>query len=71
METKKRPSSTDMTESQAKKKQILDKVTSSSLLPTTSLLDPEEDFRVIVGTYERLLYGVNATWTDEQVRLEQ
>jgi protein MAK11 len=66
METKKRPSSTEMTESQAKKKQILDKVTNSSILPTTSLLDPEEDFRVIVGTYERLLYGINATWTDEQ-----
>jgi protein MAK11 len=66
--TKKRSRSEEMTDSQAQKKQILEKVTgSSSLLPTNALLDhaDKEDFRIVVGTYERLLFGVNATWNDE------
>lgn len=65
--SKKRPRSEDMTDSQAQKKQILKKVTgSSTLLPTNALLDnaDKEDFRIVVGTYERLLFGVNATWND-------
>jgi protein MAK11 len=66
--TKKRARSEEMTDSQAQKKQILEKVTgSSSLLPTNALLDnaDKEDFRIVVGTYERLLFGVNATWNDQ------
>ncbi|CEG73450.1 hypothetical protein RMATCC62417_08829 [Rhizopus microsporus] len=71
MENKKRQRSEEMTESQAKKKQILDKVTDpSSLLPVSALLTAEEeDFRVIVGTYERLLYGLNVNWIQEKTKL--
>ncbi|CAO3621817.1 unnamed protein product [Mucor fragilis] len=74
--TKKRARTDDMSESQATKKQILEKVSSSSngssLLPTNALLDIEEDFRIVVGTYERLLFGINALWNEEktQVKLE-
>ncbi|CAO0798105.1 unnamed protein product [Mucor circinelloides] len=74
--TKKRSRTDDMSESQATKKQILEKVSaassSSSLLPTNALLDIEEDFRIVVGTYERLLFGINALWNQEktQVKLE-
>lgn len=67
--SKKRARTDDMTESQVAKKQILDKVTSSSsssLLPTDALLhQDDEDFRVVVGTYERLLYGINARWNEQ------
>lgn len=67
--TKKRSRTDDMSESQATKKQILEKVSetssSSSLLPTNALLDIEEDFRIVVGTYERLLFGINALWNQE------
>lgn len=65
MESKKRSRSEDMTDSQIAKKQILEKVSSSSLLPTTALLEVNEDFRIVVGTYERLLYGINAMWNEE------
>jgi protein MAK11 len=55
-----------MSELQVAKKQILEKVSSSSsLLPTNALLDIEEDFRIVVGTYERLLFGINALWNEE------
>ncbi|KAI8371985.1 WD40-repeat-containing domain protein [Choanephora cucurbitarum] len=73
MENKKRSrSSDDMTDNQAKKRQILEKVSQSTLLPTSALLEIEEDFRVIVGTYERLLFGLNANWleNEEKVKLE-
>lgn len=64
--TKKRSRTDDMSESQVAKKQILEKVSSSSsLLPTNALLDIEEDFRIVVGTYERLLFGINALWNEE------
>ncbi|KAI8970195.1 WD40-repeat-containing domain protein [Mycotypha africana] len=60
-----------MTESQAKKKQMLEKVSDpNSLLPTNALLDIQEDFRVIIGTYERLLFGVNAYWTEEKKKVK-
>lgn len=65
MESKKRSRTEDMTESQIAKKQILEKVSSSSLLPTSALLEVNEDFRIVVGTYERLLYGINANWNEE------
>lgn len=66
MATNKRSRTEDMNDSKSKKKQILEKVTSSdSLLPTTALLDIEEDFRVVIGTYERLLFGVNANWNED------
>lgn len=64
--TKKRSRTDDMSESQVAKKQILEKVSSSSsLLPTNALLDIDEDFRIVVGTYERLLFGINALWNEE------
>lgn len=64
--TKKRSRTDDMSELQVAKKQILEKVSSSSsLLPTNALLDIEEDFRIVVGTYERLLFGINALWNEE------
>lgn len=65
MDSKKRSRTDDMTDSQVAKKQILEKVSSSSLLPTSALLDVQEDFRIVVGTYERLLYGINANWNEE------
>jgi protein MAK11 len=68
MDSKKRARTDDMNDTEiAKKKQILDKVTSSnSLLPTEALLQSDdEDFRVVVGTYERLLYGINARWNQD------
>ncbi|KAI7908055.1 WD40-repeat-containing domain protein [Cokeromyces recurvatus] len=69
--TKKRPRSEEMTSSQKIKKQILEKVTSSnSLLPTSALLEVAEDFRIIVGTYERLLFGINANWNDNKTQLK-
>lgn len=68
MESKKRSRPEDMTESQIAKKQILEKVSSSSLLPTTALLEVNEDFRIVVGTYERLLYGINAMWNEEVIK---
>ncbi|KAI8640831.1 WD40-repeat-containing domain protein [Parasitella parasitica] len=70
---KKRSRTDDMGDSQVSKKQILEKVSSSSsLLPTNALLDIQEDFRIVVGTYERLLFGINAVWNQEktQVKLE-
>jgi protein MAK11 len=67
MESKKRSRSDDNDDTiNIKKKQILENVTSSdSLLPTTSLSDVKEDFRVVIGTYERLLYGINAFWNEQ------
>lgn len=65
MDSKKRSRTDDMTDSQVAKKQILEKVSSSTLLPTSALLDVQEDFRIVVGTYERLLYGINANWNEE------
>ncbi|CEP08483.1 hypothetical protein [Parasitella parasitica] len=71
--TKKRSRTDDVSDSQASKKHILEKVgSSSSLLPTNALLDIQEDFRIVVGTYERLLFGINAVWNEEKtgVKLE-
>lgn len=67
MESKKRSRpEDDLTDAQIAKQQMLDTFTSAnSLLPTTALLDVQEDFRIVVGTYERLLYGVNAFWNED------
>jgi protein MAK11 len=56
----------EMTDAQIAKKQILDTVASAnSLLPSAALLNVQEDFRIVVGTYERLLYGINAIWNED------
>ncbi|CAO3703308.1 unnamed protein product [Rhizopus stolonifer] len=59
-----------MTNSQNRKKQLLEKVANSSLLSTSAFLQVQEDFRVIVGTYERLLYGINAVWNEQKTKLK-
>lgn len=60
----------EMTEAQIAKKQILDTVASAnSLLPSAALMNVQEDFRIVVGTYERLLYGINALWNEDVSRL--
>ncbi|KAI8050652.1 WD40-repeat-containing domain protein [Gilbertella persicaria] len=72
MESKKRSrNSEEMNDNQVKKKQILEKVTgSNTLLPTSALLNVEEDFRVVVGTYERLLFGINAQWIEDKSKVK-
>ncbi|KAI8972514.1 WD40-repeat-containing domain protein [Pilobolus umbonatus] len=40
------------------------------VLPTSAILYKEEDFRIIVGTYERLLYGINAFWNADKTQLD-
>ncbi|GAA5804248.1 WD40-repeat-containing domain protein [Helicostylum pulchrum] len=61
----------DMTDAQISKQQMLDTFTSAnSLLPTTALLDVQEDFRIVVGTYERLLYGINAFWNEDKTKVD-
>ncbi|KAI7892978.1 WD40-repeat-containing domain protein [Mucor mucedo] len=59
-----------MTEAQIAKKQILDTVASAnSLLPSAALMNVQEDFRIVVGTYERLLYGINAIWNEDKTKV--
>lgn len=67
MDSKKRSRPVEeMTEAQIAKKQILDTVASAnSLLPSAALMNVQEDFRIVVGTYERLLYGINAVWNED------
>ncbi|CAO3611553.1 unnamed protein product [Mucor hiemalis] len=54
MESKKRSRTEDMTESQIAKKQILEKVSSSSLLPTSALLEVNEIFKSLLKTKVKL-----------------
>lgn len=40
-----------------------------SLLPTTKALTKkvtDEDFRIVAGCYERILYGIDAYWMDSE-----
>ncbi|KAI8371365.1 WD40-repeat-containing domain protein [Radiomyces spectabilis] len=50
-----------------KKQVIQGKSVLDTLLPITAITKTlsEEDFRIIVGTYERILYGINAYWEME------
>lgn len=66
MDSKKRSRPEEMTDAQMAKQHILDSVvTANSLLPTSALLNVKEDFRIVVGTYERLLYGINGFWNED------
>ncbi|KAI9488536.1 WD40-repeat-containing domain protein [Zychaea mexicana] len=46
------------------KKQVLEggSVLDSILLPNKAHAADSEDFRIVTGTYERILYGINAYW---------
>lgn len=46
--------------SQMESNSALDSVFSSIVVA-----EGNEDFRIIVGTYERILYGINANWIKE------
>ncbi|KAI9366320.1 WD40-repeat-containing domain protein [Pilaira anomala] len=60
-----------MTDAQMAKQHILDSVvTANSLLPTSALLNVQEDFRIVVGTYERLLYGINGFWNEDKTKVD-
>lgn len=64
--TKKRSHTNDDASLPVTKKQLVESKSSLDALLTTSSLqqaEGDEDFRVITGTYERILYGINAYWT--------
>lgn len=65
-DSRKRSRNDEDQEQTPSKKQILEggSVLDSILLPNKALLPAadNEDFRVITGTYERILYGINAYW---------
>ncbi|KAL1926977.1 hypothetical protein VTP01DRAFT_5307 [Rhizomucor pusillus] len=65
-DSRKRSRNDEDQEQTPSKKQILEggSALDSILLPNKALLPAadNEDFRVITGTYERILYGINAYW---------
>ncbi|KAI7851650.1 WD40-repeat-containing domain protein [Circinella umbellata] len=50
------------------KKQTLesDSALDSILLPSNAHAEDNEDFRIVTGTYERILYGINAYWKNKE-----
>ena len=50
------------------KKQILEgeSALDSVLLPSKAHAEDNEDFRIVTGTYERILYGINAYWKTKE-----
>ncbi|KAI8081470.1 WD40-repeat-containing domain protein [Halteromyces radiatus] len=64
--TKKRTYSQEENDTPPTKKQLLDtKSTLTSLLSKSiEKAEGDEDFRIITGTYERILYGINCYWTE-------
>ncbi|CAO3596935.1 unnamed protein product [Absidia cylindrospora] len=73
--SKKRSHSTEETDMPSTKKQLVEtKSTLNSLLSSAASIqqaEGDEDFRVITGTYERILYGINAYWTSASSEKEQ
>ncbi|KAF7726718.1 hypothetical protein EC973_008492 [Apophysomyces ossiformis] len=62
---KKRSRTDDTTELPSAKREVLEgRSVLDTILPTASITKPvsEEDFRIIIGSYERVLYGINANW---------
>ncbi|KAI8074702.1 WD40-repeat-containing domain protein [Gongronella butleri] len=65
--SKKRASDQDRSSSSTKKQMVAPgKALDSVLAGTIQAAQGPEDFRIITGTYERILYGINANWTDDK-----
>jgi protein MAK11 len=72
--TKKRSHTNDDDSLPVTKKQLVESKSSiDALLSSSSLQQAEgdEDFRVITGTYERILYGINAYWAPTNDKKQQ
>ncbi|KAI8147802.1 WD40-repeat-containing domain protein [Fennellomyces sp. T-0311] len=54
----------DLDSEKPAKKQVLDgeSALDSILAPKKAYAPDDEDFRIVTGTYERILYGINAYW---------
>lgn len=66
---------TTVDDSTPTKKQLLDNKSALNAirLPSEAHLpaSDNEDFRIITGTYERILYGINAYWEKENGSVSQ